>query len=110
MNYSPEVCKTIENSFHALPPRERTAVISHGVAVRFSELNKRLFLAETKLRFFEDKYKTTLSEIEKKGLPDDADYEMHEDYVMWNHWADTLGKVTQQIQALKKIADLGVYR
>ena len=70
----------MENTFHALPPEERAAVISHGVAVRFSELNKRHFLAESKIRFFEDKYKTTLSEIERKGLPDDADYEMHEDY------------------------------
>jgi hypothetical protein len=110
MNYSPEIGKTLENTFHTLPPEERAAVISHGVALRFSELNKRHFLAESKIRYFEDKYKTTLSEIERKGLPDDADYEMHEDYVMWSHWADTLGKVTEQVRALQKISELGVYR
>ncbi|GAB6056911.1 hypothetical protein [Desulfonatronum parangueonense] len=110
MNYSPEIGKTLENTFQALPPEERAAVISHGVAVRFSELNKRLFLAESKVHFFQDKYKTTLSEIEGKGLPDDADYEMHEDYVMWSHWTDVIGKVKKQVCALQKIAELGVYR
>ena len=110
MNYSTEIGIAMENTFHALPPEERAAVISHGVAVRFSELNKRHFLAESKIRFFEDKYKATLSEIERKGLPDDADYEMHEDYVMWSHWADALGKVKSQVRALQKIAELGVYR
>jgi hypothetical protein len=105
-----EINKTIESSFHILPPEEKTAVITHGVAVRFSELNNRHFLAQSKIRFFEEKYKTTLSDIEKQGLPDDADYEMHEDYLMWCHWSDTMEKVKRQISILKQIAELGVYR
>lgn len=105
-----EINTTIEKSFHILPPEEKTAVITHGVAIRFSELQKRLFLAQSKIRFFEEKYQTMLSDIETKGLPDDADYEMHEDYVMWNHWTDALEKVKRQISVLKEIADLGVFR
>jgi tetratricopeptide (TPR) repeat protein len=105
-----EINETIESSFHILPPEEKTAVITHGVAVRFSELNNRHFLAQSKIRFFEEKYKKTLSDIEKQGLPDDADYEMHEDYVMWCHWSDTMEKVKRQISILKQIAELGVYR
>ncbi len=40
------------------------------------------------IRFFEEKYRMTLSELEEEGLPDNADYEMHEDYILWHHWSE----------------------
>jgi hypothetical protein len=107
---SPEISEKIENHFFALSPEERTAVISHGVAVRFSDLNKRLFLAVSKVRFFEEKYNTTLSEIENKGLPNNADYEMHEDYIMWCHWSETAEKLKRQIESLQAISEYGILR
>jgi hypothetical protein len=97
MEYAAAISERIENQFSLLSPEEKTAVISHGVAVRFSDLNKRLFLALSKIRFFEEKYHMTLSEIEKKGLPDNADYEMHEDYIMWHHWSEVAEKVGKLI-------------
>lgn len=75
----------IEVEFELLPSEERIAVISHGAALRLSTLKKRLFLAESKIRHFQEKYEVSLAELEAKGLPDDADYEMHEDYIMWHH-------------------------
>ena len=42
----------VEAAFLTLPPEEREAVISHGVALRLSDLKKRLFLAESKIRHF----------------------------------------------------------
>jgi hypothetical protein len=110
MEYSPKISEKIENYFFALSPEERTLVISHGVAVRFSDLNKRLFLAVNKVRFFEEKYNTTLSAIENKGLPNNADYEMHEDYIMWCHWSETAEKLKKQIEALQAISEYGVFR
>ena len=62
MQYATDIGEKIENCFLSLSPEEKTAVISHGVAVRFSDLNKRHFLALSKIRFFEEKHCTTLSE------------------------------------------------
>jgi hypothetical protein len=91
----------IENKFSLLSQEEKIAVISHGVAVRFSELNNRLFLAKSKVEHFEKKYHTKLSNLEKSGLPDGADFEMHEDFIMWHHWTDIIKKVGKQIKSLR---------
>ncbi|CAN2040175.1 conserved hypothetical protein [Candidatus Magnetomoraceae bacterium gMMP-15] len=110
MEYAANIDERIENRFLTLPPEEKTAVISHGVAVRFSELNKRLFLALGKIRFFEEKYGMKLSELDEKGLPDNADYEMHEEYIMWHHWSEVAKKVEKQIEVLQPITEYGVFR
>jgi hypothetical protein len=46
------------------------------------------------VRRFEAKYGTTLDMLESRGLPEDADYEMHEDYIEWHYWA-RVGEKTQ---------------
>lgn len=100
----------MERAFLALPPQERKAVISHGVALRLSDLRKRLFLAESKISLFERKYETTLAQIEARGLADDAAFEAHEDYVMWRHWAGIAEKAKRDIVALERIAQQGLYQ
>ena len=82
--FTPQV---IEGLFSSLPQNERAAIISYGIAIRLSDLRKRLFLAESKVKHFEGKFQTTLAKLDAEGLPDDADYEMHEDYILWHHWA-----------------------
>jgi len=52
MENTMDIGEKIENRFSSLSPEEKTAVISRGVAVRLSDLNKRLFLALSKVRFF----------------------------------------------------------
>ncbi len=93
---------------YQLKRRHRSSVISHGVALRLSEWKKRLFLSENKVRFFEEKYKMSLIDLDKKGLPDDAAHEMHEDYIMWHHWAETLERASKQVTDLETIAAYGV--
>jgi hypothetical protein len=110
MEYAADIGERIESRFSSLPPEEKRAVITHGAAVRFSDLNRRLFLALNKIRFFEEKYRMKLSELEEKGLPDNADYEMHEDYIMWHHWSDAAKKVGKQIELLQPITEYGVFR
>ncbi len=100
--------ETIEDKFSSLSSEEKASVISHGVALRLSGWKKRLFLAESKVRAFEDKYHTSLAELDAKGLPDDAGYEMHEDYIMWHHWAEAVEKAEKQVTALQAIATYGV--
>ncbi len=110
MGYSTDIIEKIENRFLSLSPEEKTAVITHGAAVCFSDLNKRLFLAENKIRFFEEKYGKTLSELDEQGLPDNAGFEMHEDYILWNHWTEVAQTAAKQFQSFQKITDYGVYR
>jgi len=99
----------IENLLAALPPEEKLVIISHGIALYLSTLKKRLSLAQGKVRQFEEKYNISLAELETRGLPDDADYQMHEDYIMWHHWTDTVQKLKRQIEVLNEIADRGLY-
>jgi hypothetical protein len=108
MEKSRETGGEVEKTFSMLPPAEREAVISHGVALRLSDLRKRLFLAESKIRHFEETYNTTLVQLETRGLPDGADYLMHEDYVMWRHWAGVVEKTKEDIVLLEKIAAHGL--
>jgi len=101
--------RRIEGLFSSLVPEEKASVISYGVALRLSDLRKRLFLAESKVQQFEEKYHTTLQDLDAEGLPDDADYEMHEDYIMWHHWADVTEKTRERIVSLREIAEQGLY-
>jgi len=99
----------VEKTFLSLPREERKSIISHGTALRLSDLRKRLFLAESKVRHFEEKYQVALTQLDADGLPDDADYEMHEDYIMWHHWADVADKIKKNITSLEEIARQGLY-
>jgi hypothetical protein len=98
----------VEKTFLSLPREERETIISHGTAPRLSDLRKRLFLAENKVRHFEEKHKATLAQLDADGLADDADYEMHEDYIMWHHWAEVADKIKKNIASLEEIAQQGL--
>ncbi len=98
----------IENKFSSLSDEEKVSVISHGVALRLSEWKKRLFLAESKVRHFEQKYHANLAELEKKGLPDNAGHEMHEDYIVWHHWTDAMAKARKKALDLEAITSHGL--
>ena len=99
-----------EQAFLTLPQEERRVIISHGAALRLSDLKKRHFLAISKIRQFEEKYHTTLTQLEQEGLPNDADYEMHEDYIMWQHWTTVYEEVTKSISSLETITQQGLFQ
>lgn len=99
----------MDEEFLSLSLAERKAIISHGTALRLSDLRKRLFLAENKIRHYENEYGTTLHHLETAGLPDDAGYEMHEDYIMWRHWAGVADHTGEDITTLERIARHGLY-
>ena len=101
---------TIENKFSSLSAEEKVSVISHGVALRLSEWKNRLFLAESKVRHFEEKYHLVLTDLDTKGLADNADHKMHEDYIMWHHWTDAVKKAKKQVRDLEAVAVHGVQR
>jgi len=98
-----------EKVFLSLPREERETIISHGTAIRLSNLKKQLFLAESKVRHYEEKYKVTMVQMDAEGLPDNADCEIHEDYIMWHHWADVSDKAKKDIASLDEIAQQGLF-
>jgi len=100
--------QAIEGLFSSLPQDERAAIISYGVTIRLSDLRKRLFLAESKVKHLEEKYRITLAKLDSEGLPDDADYEMHEDYILWHHWAEVIQKTREALVSLEEIAGRGL--
>ncbi len=100
----------IENKFLLLSDEEKVSIITHGAAFRLSDWKRRLFLAESKVKFFEAKYHTSLEHLDAKGLPDGADHEMHEDYIMWHHWTEVAEKASKQVTFLIEIAAYGVQR
>jgi len=98
-----------EQIFLSLPREERKTIISHGAAFRLSHLRKRLFLAESKVRHFEEKCNVSLAQLDTDGLADDAGYEMHEDYIMWHHWAAVADDTQKDIASLEEITQQGLY-
>ena len=104
-----EVNTQIEDTFLSLPPLEREAIIAYGAVIRLSSLKQRLFLAQSKVRSFEEKYQNTLETLNANGLPDQVDYEMHEDYLIWMHWAEVSAQCENDQAALEKITSLGLF-
>jgi hypothetical protein len=101
--------RQIEELFSSLVTEEKVNIISHGVALRLSDLRKRLDLAESRVRHFEKKYGVALNVLEKEGLPNASDFETHEDYIMWHHWIEVVEGTRARIASLEEIARQGIY-
>jgi len=78
-----------EFSLTALTPETWQRLAELGVPLLVTEAEGRLALAERKIRAFERMYGTTLAQLRRNGLPDDASMEMHEDFIEWSGWQRT---------------------
>jgi len=56
-----------------------------------------------KIKAFERKYGTTLTQLLQDGLPDDASMEMHEDFIEWSGWQRTYEEAGQVLASLKPL-------
>ena len=97
----PEV---LDRIFRSLPPEDRVEILSIGAAFRRLSLEKQLAQAQSKVQEFEVRYHTTLHQLEAEGLPDDADYAMHEDYIEWHYWFRVLERTRKTLDALAAIS------
>ena len=91
-------------ALQALAPEDRAGILSVGAAFHRLTVKKRLERAERKVAGFEEKYHRTLHEIEADGLPDNADYAAHEDYVEWHYWGRVLERDQRTLEALSMLA------
>ena len=101
MILEPEI---VDRAFHALTPEDRGEVFSVGAAFHRLNLAKRLERSEHKVRELEARYHTTLAQLEAEGLPDDADYAMHEDYIEWHYWSRVREQTQQALATLSLLA------
>ena len=90
----------VDEVFHSLPPEGRMEILNVGIPFYRLNLEKRLERAQDKVLAFEARYRTTLRQLEADGLPDDADYAMHEDYVEWRYWSRELAGAQDTLHAL----------
>jgi len=99
-----KILTPVSDVFATLPQEDQEEIFSLGAAFRVLDLQKRLAQAQENVRKFEAKYGTTLDMLESKGLPEDADYEMHEDYIEWHYWARVREKTQGTLDVLMSIS------
>lgn len=95
----------IEQAFLQRDEQQRADIIYHGTLLRLSELRKRRFLAESKVRELEERYAQPLWQLEQERLPQDASIEMHEDYILWGHWVQVAADAAEEIHRLEPIVN-----
>ena len=94
----------VSDVFATLPREDQKEIFNIGTAFRLLDLQKRLAQAQENVRGFEAKYGTTLDILESKGLPEDASYEMHEDYIEWHYWARVREKTQDTLDVLTSVS------
>jgi hypothetical protein len=100
MDTMPLEPEAVERAFHSLAPEDRAEVFSVGAAFHRLNLAKRMERAERKVHEFEARYHTTFARLAEEGLPDDADFAMHEDYVEWHYWSRMLEQTQKALNTL----------
>jgi hypothetical protein len=91
----------VSDVFATLPREDQEEIFNVGTAFRLLDLQKRLALAQENVKEFEAKYGATLDMLESEGLPEDAGYEMHEDYIEWHYWERVRKKTQDTLDVLK---------
>jgi len=94
----------VSEIFAALPREDQKEIFNIGTVFRLLDLQKRLAQAQGNVQKFEAKYGTTLDMLESEGLPDDADYEMHEDYIGWHCRARVRKKTQDPLDMLSGVS------
>ena len=94
----------VSDVFVTLPREDQREIFNIGSAFRLLDLQKRLAQAQENVRRFEAKYGTTLDMLESRGLPEDASYEMHEDYIEWHYWARACEKTQNTLDVLTSVS------
>lgn len=81
-----------------LPIQDWDRILQLGADSRTHELQDELNRAEQSIAKFEARFGTSLTNLEKTGLPTNASFETHEAYIEWHSWeirrADLLKRLT----------------
>lgn len=85
-----------ERVFHSLLAVDQMEVMVFGASFHRLNLEKKLERARATIQAMELRFGVTLDRLELQGLPDDAGYAMHEDYVEWRYWQQ-IERATQKV-------------
>jgi len=100
--------KNLQNSYE-IPANELRTIIKQGAMLRLPYLESRFLQAKKNVQNYEKKYKTDFKKLKLTGLPEDAGYDMHEDFIEWEYWYDVMndtGQIVDQInKLLKEVAE-----
>lgn len=98
----------------ALPAKELASIVKQGAILRLPYLEGRLLQAREHIKGFTEQYGTTLHDLRAQGLPENAGYAMHEDFIAWEYWSDVLQEteiVVKNVKALlEKLEEAGDVR
>lgn len=86
-----------------LPAQEMLSILRQGSIIRLPHLEARLRQAEERVADFEATYQITLDELTEQGLPDNAGYQFHEDFIDWEYWQEVRRETAMVIQNVKHI-------
>ena len=84
-----------------IPNEELASIVKQGAILRLPYLEGRLHQARKQLKHFEQKHGTTLDNLRSQGLPEDADYAMHEDFIEWECSDDVLQVTETAVRSIK---------
>ena len=76
-----------------------------GVERHIQELEAQLKEAQQQIASFELKFGMSFAGIQQEGLPEDADWQAHEDYVEWSSWEGLQIDLEQQLESLRAIPE-----
>lgn len=86
-----------------LPAQEMLSILRQGSLLRLPHLEGRLQQAQKQIIRFETTYGLTFAELAAQGLPNDADYQTHEDFIEWEYWQDVHNETQLIVKNIKKI-------
>jgi hypothetical protein len=104
MSTKPLTLSNVSDVFATLPREDQEEIFNISTAFRLLDLQKRLAQAQENVKKFEAKYDTTLDVLESEGLPQDAGYEMHEDYIEWHYWERVREKTQNTLDVLTSVS------
>lgn len=86
-----------------LPAHEMLSILRQGSVLRLPHLEGRLRHAQEQVMQFEMTYGKKLEEFRSEGLPESADYQVHEDFIEWEYWHDVLAETEFTVRNVLKI-------
>lgn len=95
--------KVIEQA--EIPTRELASILRQGAILRLPYLEGRLLQAREQLKRFEEQYGTTLEALRTQGLPETADYAMHEDFIEWEYYQDVQQETEMAVNSIKALLE-----
>ncbi len=88
-----------------LPGEELASILRQGAMLRLPYLEGRLLQAREHVKCFGEKYRTTLDALKSQGLPEEADYELHEDFLEWEYWDDVLRETEMTVRSIRVLLE-----